>query len=323
MTTVSWEVLRLDPEKETERIVLWIRETLKGFKRRGIVVGLSGGVDSSVVAALAARAVGARSVLGVLMPEGESDPESLRLGREVADGLGVPTVVEDITPMLRAAGCYERRDEAIRRVVPGYGAGATCKLVTSDTLHTDAFPIPKLVVALPGEPQRHVRLTAEVASAIIAATNFKQRTRIMMEYYHSDRLHYAVAGTANRLEHAQGFFVKNGDGAADLKPIAHLYKTQVYQLAEHLGVPESVRSRTPTSDTYPLDQTQEEFYFMLPLRELDLCVYGLTHGISAGDVANAIGRSSVEVERVYRHLMWQRRTTRYVHAEPLTLEAVS
>jgi len=322
MTTISWDVLRLDPEKETGRITEWIRGALRTFKRRGLVVGLSGGVDSSVVAALAARAVGAGHVLGVLMPEGESDPQSLELGREVAQRLGVSAIVEDITPMLRAEGGYERRDDAIRRVVPEYGPGATCKLVTADAIHTDSYPVPKLVVKLPNESPRPVRLNADVASAIIAATNFKQRTRIMIEYYHADRLRYAVAGTANRLEHAQGFFVKNGDGAADLKPIAHLYKTQVYQLAEYLDVPQSIRSRTPTSDTYPLDQSQEEFYFMLPLNELDLCLYGLTHSVPAGEVATLLHRAPPDIERVYRYLTWQRRSTRYVHAEPLTLEDV-
>ena len=124
---------------------------------------------------------------------------------------------------------------------------------------------------------------------IVAATNFKQRVRKMMEYYHADRLNYAVAGTPNRLEYDQGFFVKLGDGAADVKPIAHLYKTQVYALAEYLGVPEEIRRRPPTTDTFSLPQTQEEFYFALPYAKMDLCLYGHNHGVPAAEVAAAAG----------------------------------
>ena len=158
---------------------------------------------------------------------------------------------------------------------------------------------------------------------IIAATNFKQRFRKLMEYYHADRLNYAVAGTPNRLEYDQGFFVKQGDGAADLKPIAHLYKSQVYALAEYLGVPEEIRRRPPTTDTFSLPQTQEEFYFALPYDQMDLCLYGHNHNVPAADVAAAIGLSAAQVDRVYKDIDQKRRTTRYLHARPLLVEAIS
>src|SRR3712207_2751309 len=139
------------------------------------------------------------------------------------------------------------------------------------------------------------RLTPEAYRQLIAATSFKQRTRKMMEYYHADRLNYAVVGTPNRLEYDQGFFVKNGDGAADVKPIAHLYKTQVFQLAEHLGIPEVIRRRPASTDTYSMPQTQEEFYFALPYDMLDLCLYARNNGIAAGEVAGALGLAEEQV----------------------------
>ena len=158
---------------------------------------------------------------------------------------------------------------------------------------------------------------------MVAATNFKQRVRKMMEYYHADRLNYVVAGTPNRLEYDQGFFVKLGDGSADIKPIAHLYKTQVYALAEYLGVPEEIRRRPPTTDTFSLPQTQEEFYFALPYAKMDLCLYGRNNGVPAAEVAAAAGLTTEQVERVYKDIDQKRRTTAYLHARPQLVEPVA
>jgi NAD+ synthase len=268
--------LRIDPEQVTSRIVAELREQLADtLKRRGLVVGMSSGVDSSVCAALAVRAVGPKHVLGIFMPERDSDPDSLRIAQDLARQLGIASLTEDIAPILTAAGCYQRRDDAIRRVVPEFADNWRCKLVLpSDRLDADRLNISYLVVAPPTGDQRRVRLPPAEYRQIVAATNFKQRVRKMMEYYHADRLHYAVIGTPNRLEYDQGFFVKGGDGLADVKPIAHLYKSQVYQLADYLGIPVAVTSRPPTTDTFSLPQSQEEFYYSLPTRTLDVVLHG-------------------------------------------------
>src|SRR3954465_6094328 len=282
--------LTLDAATEVERVATALRaQVLKRLRRKGLVLGLSGGVDSSVVAALAARALGPENVLGIFMPEQDSDPDSLRLGRAVADWLGTPTVLEDITPILNGAGCYRRRDEFIRRLVPEYGPGWRSKVVLRKARGTAGYNVFHLVVRGPQGEEKEARMPPEVYLGIVATTNMKQRTRKQIEYYHADRLQFAVAGTPNRLEYDQGFFVKNGDGAADVKPIAHLYKSQVYALAEYLGVPEEIRRRPPTTDTWSLAQTQEEFYFSLPYREMDLCLYGLNKGLAAEAVAPAVG----------------------------------
>lgn len=315
--------LRLDAETEAQRIAAAIREQVtRRLRRRGVVVGLSGGIDSSVTAALCARALGPQNVLAVLMPEKDSDCESLRLGHLVADRFGLRTVTEDIEPTLTAAGCYERRDARIRKLVPEFGPGWACKVVIANALHGSGYNITFLVVQAPDGTQRKLRMPLDVYLGIVAATNMKQRTRKQIEYYHADRLNYAVAGTPNRLEYDQGFFVKNGDGAADLKPIAHLYKSQVYQLAAHLGVPEEVRRRPPTTDTWSLAQTQEEFYFSLPYPLMDLCLYGLNNGLSAAAVGRATGLTAEQVERVWRDIEAKRRATRYLHEAPLLVEPV-
>jgi NAD+ synthase len=234
----SRESLQFDAARVTGQIEHSIRESVLGtLRRRGAVVGMSGGIDSSVVAALCTRALGAERVLGLLMPERDSSSDALRLGRLLAEHLGIRHAVEDIAPALAGLGCYDRQLEAIRMVVPEYGDGWKCKLSIPSILEGDRLNITSLTVADPSGKQRSVRMTLPAYLQMVAATNFKQRTRKMMEYYHADRLNYAVAGTPNLLEYDQGFFVKQGDGAADFKPIAHLYKTQVYALAEYLGVP--------------------------------------------------------------------------------------
>jgi NAD+ synthase len=314
-------VLRLDPAAEVARISNALcDQVLALFRRRGAVVGISGGVDSAVVAALCARAFGRDRVLGLLMPERDCSPDALRLGKTVAENLGIKTLVEDIGPALEALGCYGRQAEAIRRVVPEYDERWKCKLVLPSAMDGGRLNVTRLTVQSPDGKEATVRLSAAVYLQIVAATNFKQRVRKMTEYYHADRLNYAVVGTPNRLEYDQGFFVKQGDGAADTKPIAHLYKTQVYQLAEFLQVPEEIRRRAPTTDTFSLPQTQEEFYFTLPYDRMDLCLYAADHGIAAEEVAPAVELSPAQVERVFGDIRAKRRGARYLHSPPLIVQ---
>jgi NAD+ synthase len=317
----SRDVLRLDCGGACEQIERTIREQVLGtLRRRGVVVGMSGGIDSSVVAALCTRALGPARVQALLMPERDSSDDSLRLGRMVAAHLGLQPIVENIAPALAAIGCYERQTEAIRTAFPDYGEGWKCKVTLPSVLDGDRLGISLLTVADPDGNVRSGRMTPAGYLQLVAANSFKQRIRKSMEYYHADRLHSAVAGTPNLLEYDQGFFVKLGDGAADVKPIAHLYKTQVYALAGHLGLPEEIRRRPPTTDTYSLPQTQEEFYFGLPYDQMDLCLWGANHGTPAAEVAAAIGLTPQQVERVYRDIQAKRRAAVYLHHQPILVD---
>ena len=318
----SRSTLTIDPEKTALAIEDAIRRQVTGLRRRGIVVGLSGGIDSSVVTCLSARALGPERVQVLFMPERDSSPDSLTLARSLTSKLGTPAVVEDIAPILEAAGCYRRQDEAIRSVFPDYGEGYRNKITLPSILESERLNVSELTVESPTGQRRTSRMPLAAYLQLVAATNFKQRVRKMMEYYHADRLNFVVAGTPNRLEYDQGFFVKLGDGAADIKPIAHLYKSQVYALAEYVGVPEEIRRRPPTTDTFSLPQTQEEFYFALPYAKMDLCLYGRNHDVPAAEVAAAAELTPEQVERVYRDIDQKRRTTHYLHARPQLVEPV-
>ena len=316
----SQDVMRIDPRLEAERIGSEIRRVVLGdLRRRGAVVGVSGGIDSSVVAALCSRALGPEHVLGLLMPERDSSSDALRLGGLLAGQLGIQHVVEDIAGTLAALGCYERLDEAVRMVFPDYGDGWRCKIVLPPLLEGDRLNVAQLVVIDPGGHESRSRMSSAAYLQLVAATNFKQRTRMSMAYYHADRLNYAVAGTPNLVEYDQGFFVKQGDGAADFKPIAHLYKTQVYALAAYLEIPQEIQARPPTTDTYSLAQTQEEFYFALPFREMDLCLWAMDHGVPAAEVAPAVRLTEEQVLRVFRDIDAKRRVARYLHHVPSPL----
>lgn len=314
----SKDVLNLDSAEETAKICHNMREVmLNQIKRRGVVIGLSGGIDSSVTAALAVQAFGKERVFGLEMPERHSAEETLRFSGMVADVLGIRTVREDISGILDSVGCYRRYDDAVRQVVPEYGDGWKSKIVTSDITVQRGFTTFSIVVQAPDNVISKKRLPLQPYLEIVAATNFKQRTRKMLEYYHADRLHYCVAGTPNRLEYELGFFVKLGDGAADIKPIAHLYKTQVYQLAEHLNIPTAIRTRQPTTDTYSLAQGQDEFYFSLPYDKMDLCLFGKDNYVPLDQVASALELTTNQIAGVFEDIDTKRRTTRYLHMPPL------
>jgi NAD+ synthase len=316
------DTLQYDCAAEADRITRWIVEALtERLHRRGLVVAISGGIDSSVCAALAVRALGPNKVFGLLMPERDSSAFSSDRGRLLAEHLGISHEVFDIAPALDGLGCYRQRDDAIRRVFPQYSDGWKNKIVIAGGT-AGGINYFKLVVASPSGEQHEARLPVREYLQIVAATNFKQRVRKTMDYFHADRLNYAVVGTPNRLEYDQGFFVKLGDGAADIKPIAHLYKTQVYAMARWLGLPDEICRAQPTTDTYTLPQGQDEFYFALPYPEMDLALWGLNNGVEASALAAAFSISPNKAERIYSDIEAKRRMSRYLHASAETVEPV-
>jgi len=293
----------------------------KDVGRRGFVVAMSGGIDSSVSSALCVKALGKDKVYGLMLPERDSSGFSTARGRQLAEHLGIKYEVFDIAQALEGIGCYKWRDDAIRKVFPQYGEGWKNKIIISGGLEGQINHF-QLVVQTPEGVTKQERLGLKEYLQIVAATNHKQRIRKTVEYFHADRLNYAVIGTPNRLEYDQGFFVKNGDGSADVKPIAHLYKTQVYALARHLKLPKEICDAIPTTDTYSLAQGQDEFYFALPYAQMDLALYALNHGHTAEQLAPVIGVTVQQATNVFRDIQAKRRATRYMHLKPVLVEPV-
>ena len=321
--SLSWDVLQIDLEAEAKHICDRIRDVVsRELRKRGLVVAISGGIDSSSCLGLAVRALGPQRVQALVLPERDSADDSAVRARVLASHLGVNVIEQDIAPTLEAIGCYRWRDEAVRRAIPDYGPGWKMKIVITGGVQgrVNSF---HLVARDPHGRAHDQRLGLQEYLQIVAATNFKQRIRKTLEYFHADRLNYAVVGTPNRLEYDQGFFVKNGDGSADIKPIAHLYKSQVYAMAEHLGLPKEVIAATPTTDTYSLPQGQDEFYFALPYREMDLALWAHNHSVRADELARVLGVSTETASSIYRDIDVKRRTTKYLHEAPILISPVS
>jgi NAD+ synthase len=241
------------------------------------------------------------------------------MARNLADKFGVQAIKEDLTPALKGFRCYERRDEAVRRIFPEYDPKShKMKIGIKQSMVYNRLP-PLFVLTIIDKDgnQKDQILSTNDFLQIMAATSFKQRSRMAMLYYHAERLHYAVIGTSNKHELAQGFFVKYGDGGADVMPIGNLYKTQVYQLAEYLGIPPEIINRTPTTDTYSAKQTQEEFFFQLPFESMDIFWFGFENGYSPKEVAEVMQETEEHVEALFINFERKRKTTEYLRMPPI------
>ena len=311
--------INIDPVKVVEEITSKLKENVtKKLKKRGAVVGISGGIDSSVVLALCAKTFGPERVLGVMMPENDSNPDSLELAKKLSAKFNTKYVVENMTEAVAGFGCYKRRDEAIKNVFPEFNSSYKAKIILpTNLMEKETLNVFQLTIIAPDGKEKSERIPLKEYLQIVAASNFKQRSRMCMLYYHAESRNYAVIGTGNKNEHEQGFFVKYGDGGADIKPIAHLFKTQVFQLAEYLEVPEEIRERTPTTDTYSAEQTQEEFFYRVPFDILDRVWFGWEKGVPAEDIASAMGLSKENVESIIHDTQRKIRTTEYLRMEPL------
>lgn len=320
-TNISKEILVLkDIDSEVNLIIEKLRaDVFHTLKRNGGIIGISGGIDSSTTLALATKAIGSENILGVLLPEKDSSKESKDFALKLAKKFNVQTIEEDITNALEGFGCYSRRDEAVKRVFPEYDPSSFKMKIGVNQSGLNQFLPPVFSITIidsKGQIKNKVLPVKEYLQ-IVAASNFKQRCRMSMLYYHAERLHFAVLGTPNKHEVEQGFFVKYGDGGADIMPIAHLYKSQVYQIAKYLGVPDEILNRIPTTDTYTAEQTQEEFFFQMSYQDMDIIWFGLENNVSPGEVGSVVGKTAKEIELIYNNLKRKHRTTEYLRMSPV------
>jgi NAD+ synthase len=295
------------------------RKTLKALHRDGFVVGLSGGIDSTVTAHLAVEAMGPKKVLGVIMPERESSPESKSLAMDLVRKLGIEHQEVDLTSQLQALGAYEKRDRVVRRYLESYTPGRhrVGIALRQDLTGSRMPPLHYLTVQDEnGVMLLEERIRLRDYTELVAATNFKQRSRAMQLYYFADHYNYAVLGTTNRDELLLGFFVKLGDGAADVEGIEGIYKSELYVLAKAMGVDQRVIDRTPTTDTLPGQRSQRGYFYGLDFNTLDTALQVMEAILTVKQAVERTGLEEGQVKQLVDNLRRRNETTTILRAPP-------
>jgi NAD+ synthase len=317
----SKDILTIDAQKTCQEICDFIKDqAFIEFKKEGAVVGISGGIDSSVVSALCVKALGREKVLGLFLPEKESSPKSLSYGKLLAQKLKIRTELIDITSVLETLGVYEKKEEIVKRIFPEYNRSYKFKMgLPQDLLDKNRYNYFLLKIFDQNGKEKCARLSKADLLNMVATNDMKQRTRMIQLYYYAEKNNYLVAGTTNKTEYAQGFYVKYGDGGVDVEPIAHLYKTQVYQLAEFLEIPGEIMKRTPSPDTFSAEVSDEEFYFCLPYDLVDLLLYAQENRIPHSLIEQVLNLSEEQIQRVFRDFDSKRRATTHLRQLPVAL----
>ena len=315
------DILKIDCKAEVERICDFIKSETSKMKRDGAVIGLSGGVDSATIAELCLQALGKDKILGLILPEKESNPISAEYAMLQAKKMGINTKTDDITSALEGLGTYQRRDSIIKNIFPGYNEKFSSKIVLPpDLLSNDAFNFFTLKITNDKGGTDSARLNNKQMREIVAATNTKQRTRMIYLYYYAEKYNYFVCGTTNHTELIQGFFVKYGDSGVDCEPMAYLYKMQVYKIAEYLGVIKEILERTPSPDTFSFPVSDEEMYFRIPYNILDLLLYAWENKISPEEAGKELELTTEQVKRAFRDFDSKFNATEYLRLPPLEME---
>ncbi len=312
------DVLRIDPAEQLEKLSKFIAEQVRAvYRRKGIIVGLSGGVDSACIAAVAAHALGKEKVVGLILPETESNPISSEYAKKQAQALGIEHRQIEITPTVDSVVHYEWRDEFMRKMVPEYRPGYRYNItLPTDLLEREAISFYSLQVQMPDGEIKRKRLDVEEFRTITSFANIKIRARMLHLYAEAERRNLLVVGTTNRTEYLLGDFCKYGDGGTDIEPLTHLYKTQIYQLSEYLEVIPEIINRTPSPDTFSLPVSDQEFFFRIPFDKLDYLLYAWEHDVPLKDAVNVLGIPEEAVKRAFKDFAAKHRATAHLREMP-------
>lgn len=315
-------ILSIDCQKEAKRIQFFIREQVfTHFKNKGTVIGLSGGIDSAVVSTLCVNALGKEKVLGLILPEKESNPISKTYAYNLAQKLGIHVVEVDITPQLEVLGTYRDRNSIIRKIFPDFDDTYKFNItLPQNLLEKDRISYHTIMIQSLHNETQSKRLSSREWLEISSAQNTKQRIRMINLYRYAEKNNYLVAGTTNKSEVMQGFYVKHGDGGVDIEPIAHLFKMQVYALAKYLKIPEEIINRPPSPDTYSLPVTDEQFYFCMPYELADLLLYAYENHVPEDQVSEVLQLSPDQIKRVFKDFRSKENATWHLRQLPIAIK---
>ena len=321
----SKDILKLKCQEVANDIQSFIKnEVHNKFRKKGAIIGLSGGVDSALSSVLCVNALGAENVIGLILPEKETNPCSTDYAKLHAQQLGIKTYHIDITSILNSYDIYSKKNEIIMKNFPEFKEDMRYRLVLpQNLLDRDRFNIYSLEIEQePGDIiSKHINI--KDYRELVSLTNIKQRTRMVLLYYYAEKNNYLVVGTTNKTEYLQGFFVKYGDGGVDIEPLANLYKVQVFELAKHLNVPDVIIQREPSPDTYSLEVSDTEFYYCIPFDKLDLLLYAYENQVDRLKIKQELLLDESQIERAFMDFERKRKITEHLrHLPPVPLTSL-
>ena len=289
-------------EKTITSIENFIKEEIfKKLQKRGAVVGISGGIDSAITTAICAKSMGSKQVLGLIMPEKESDPTSQILAKKVAEQFQIETEIIDITSILESFGVYNIKEKIVKEKFSNFNN--KCKYrITVPSKMSNSAGIPFLEVLDEYNKKYQLKISSSEFLTLTASTSIKHRVRMTLLYFYAEKNNFCVVGTTNKSEFLQGYFVKYGDGGTDVEPLTNLYKSQIYQIGEFLKMPDEILKKDASADVWSFNTNDEEFFYSVPYNIVDLILYARENNMTKLEIQKI---SNLSLEQIKSLLQFQ------------------
>ena len=320
MTEISELIKIKNIENKINEITNFIKnEVFEIYQKKGVAVGLSGGIDSAITAALCTKSIGSEKILGLILPEKESDVNSKNLALQIAEKYNIETKSIDITNILESFGVYENKEKIVKQKFPNYNEKCKYRVVVPPKLENN-IGMPFLEILDDENILHKLKISSFDFLNLTAATSIKHRVRMTMLYNYAEKNNFTVVGTTNKTEYLQGYFVKYGDGGSDIEPLVHLYKTQIYQIANFLKLPEEIINQDASPDVWSFKTSDEEFFYAVPYNIVDLILYGREKNLSINEIAKFSNLGSEKIEKLIQFQNQKQNKSQTMREKPHSID---